>query len=252
MTEFTENIAEADATAGVPGSEATAAGPATPSAPAKFLDPETGELRVEALMKSYTELERRMGAGEHLNRGGGPDSPFGDGSDLEDADDPLAGADPDDPARDDPARDDPAGDDPAGDADSDDAYDDTVPDSPEDYRIDSDHPWLANDAELNGILHENGFSQGQAQLVYDIAHEYVLPLLDKLAGEIAGLRGERQLREVFPGDDWEARAEQTQQWGAGALPEDLYETLAASSTPRLEGRHRAMCRCALPMLRPIR
>ena len=92
MTEFTENIAEADATAGVPGSEATAAGPATPSAPAKFLDPETGELRVEALMKSYTELERRMGAGEHLNRGGGPDSPFGDGSDLEDADDPLAGA----------------------------------------------------------------------------------------------------------------------------------------------------------------
>ena len=109
MTEFTENIAEADATAGVPGSEATAAGPATPSAPAKFLDPETGELRVEALMKSYTELERRMGAGEHLNRGGGPDSPFGDGSDLEDADDPLAGADPDDPARDDPARDDPAG-----------------------------------------------------------------------------------------------------------------------------------------------
>ena len=233
MTEFTENIAEADATAGVPGSEATAAGPATPSAPAKFLDPETGELRVEALMKSYTELERRMGAGEHLNRGGGPDSPFGDGSDLEDADDPLAGADPDDPARDDPARDDPArddpaGDDPAGDADSDDAYDDTVPDSPEDYRIDSDHPWLANDAELNGILHENGFSQGQAQLVYDIAHEYVLPLLDKLAGEIAGLRGERQLREVFPGDDWEARAEQTQQWGAGALPEDLYETLAAT------------------------
>ena len=101
MTEFTENIAEADATAGVPGSEATAAGPATPSAPAKFLDPETGELRVEALMKSYTELERRMGAGEHLNRGGGPDSPFGDGSDLEDADDPLA-ADPG--ARDGPGK----------------------------------------------------------------------------------------------------------------------------------------------------
>ena len=224
MTEFTENIAEADATAGVSGSEATAAGPATPSAPAKFLDPETGELRVEALMKSYTELERRMGAGEHLNRGGaGPDSAFGDGSNLEDADDPPAGADPDDPARDDPA-----GDDPAGDADSDDAYDDTVPDSPEDYRIDSDHPWLANDAELNGILHENGFTQNQAQLVYDVAHEYVLPLLDKLAGEIAGLRGERQLREVFPGDDWEARAEQTRQWGAGALPEDLYETLAAT------------------------
>ena len=214
MTEFPENLVrndDASDSAGIDSGEYSA----TPSAPAKFLDPETGELRVEALMKSYTELERRMGAGEHLNRGvAGPDSPLPEDSDLD-------GPDPHDSDPDD-------ADDPAGDADSDDAYDDTVPDSPEDYRIDSDHPWLANDAELNGILHENGFSQGQAQLVYDIAHEYVLPLLDKLAGEIAGLRGERQLREVFPGDDWEARAEQTQQWGAGALPEDLYETLAAT------------------------
>ena len=136
------------------------------------------------------------------------------------------------PNPDHPAGDDPAGDDPAGDADPDeadaDAHLDTVPDRPEDYRIDSDHPWLGNDAELNGILHENGFSRGQAQIVYDLAHEYVLPLLDKLAGEIAGLRGERQLREVFPGDDWEARAEQTRQWGADALPADIYETLAAN------------------------
>ena len=106
--------------------------------------------------------------------------------------------------------------------------DDTVPDDPDGYRIDGDHPWLASDAELNGVLHEHGFTQGQAQLVYDIAHEYVLPLLDRMAGEIAGLRGERQLREAFPGDDWEARAEQTRQWGASALPGDLYESLAAT------------------------
>ncbi len=217
MTEFTENTAEADASAEYSGNAGAAAGPATPSAPAKFLDPETGELRVEALMKSYTELERRMGAGAHLNRGvADPASALPDGPDPDDAGDPTAGTD----------------DDPAGDADPDetdaDAHSDAVPDSPEDYRIDSDHPWLGNDAELNGILHENGFTQDQAQLVYDIAHEYVLPLLDRMAGEIAGLRGERQLREVFPGDDWEARAEQTRQWGASALPEDLYGTLAAT------------------------
>lgn len=226
MTEMTENTAGADAAAGVSGTGGAAAAPALPAAPAKFLDPETGELRVEALMKSYTELERRMGAGAHLNRGGGPepadpDGPDPDGPDPDEGD-PPAGADAGGPAGDDPE-----GDGPEGNAE-DDAHPDAVPDGPEGYRIESDHPWLGNDAELNGILHENGFTQDQAQLVYDIAHEYVLPLLDRMAGEIAGLRGERQLREVFPGDDWEARAEQTRQWGASALPEDLYETLAAT------------------------
>ncbi|MCY4394648.1 MAG: hypothetical protein OXC10_05895 [Rhodospirillaceae bacterium] len=222
MTELTENLAENDGvhgSAGVDGGESSA----TVAAPAKFLDPETGELRVDALMKSYMALEKRMGAGEHLNGGGPrgrdtdgavPDNSFADGSGGEDAGDPPAGAEPEDPA---------------GDADDgDDTHPDAVPDSPEDYRIESGHPWLGNDAELNGVLHENGFTQGQAQLVYDVAHEYVLPLLDRMAGEIAGLRGERQLREVFPGDDWEARAEQTRQWGASALPEDLYGTLAAT------------------------
>lgn len=226
MTEFSEYPAENNdaggdpvdgrPTANAPETGRTAGGPAMPAAPAKFLDPETGALRVEALMKSYTELERRMGAGAHLNRGGAAaDSPHPDGPDPDDAADAPAGAE----------------DDPAAEADAEaesDAHPDAVPDSPEDYRIETDHPWLGNDAELNGILHENGFTQDQAQLVYDIAHEYVLPLLDKMAGEIAGLRGERQLREVFPGDDWEARAEQTRQWGASALPEDLYGTLAAT------------------------
>ena len=227
MTEFSENLAENDDT----GNPATAGPEDAPAAPAKFLDPETGELRVDALMKSYMALEKRMGAGEHLNRGdtrddadrGDPGDGSADRPDGEDSDDPPAGPDPDD----------------AADADAGAASDDTVPEAPDGYRIESDHPWLGSDAELNGVLHENGFTQGQAQLVYDIAHEYVLPLLDKMAGEIAGLRGERQVREVFPGDDWEARAEQTRQWGASALPEGLYETLAATPAG-IAAMHRMM------------
>ncbi len=222
MTEFSENTAQND----IAGASAPAipvvgpeTGPATNPAPAKFLDPETGELRVDALMKSYMALEKRMGAGGHLNRGGGRDpegaDPDGSSADMPDGADPRA---PDDAE---------AGDD-AADTESGAAAGDSVPESPEGYRIEAGHPWLGNDAELNGVLHEHGFTQDQAQLVYDIAHEYVLPLLDRMAGEIAGLRGERQLREVFPGDDWEARAEQTRQWGASALPEDLYGTLAAT------------------------
>lgn len=223
MTEISENTAQNDiAGASAPDGSETgpAAIPAAVSAPAKFLDPETGELRVDALMKSYMALEKRMGAGEHLSRGGG-------GRDPEGADPDASSADVPDGA-DSGAPDDAEAGDGAADAEADAASGDSVPESPEGYRIEAGHPWLGNDAELNGVLHEHGFTQDQAQLVYDIAHEYVLPLLDRMAGEIAGLRGERQLREVFPGDDWEARAEQTRQWGASALPEDLYGTLAAT------------------------
>ncbi len=39
---------------------ANAAGPAVPAIPAKFRDPKTGELRLEALLKSYAELERKL------------------------------------------------------------------------------------------------------------------------------------------------------------------------------------------------
>ncbi len=234
MTEFSENTAQNDI-AGASAPDGSEAIPAAVSAPAKFLDPETGELRVDALMKSYMALEKRMGAGEHLGRGGGGRGASGDADgpepDVSSADMP----DGEDSGAPDDAE---AGDD-AADTESGAAAGDSVPESPEGYRIEAGHPWLGNDAELNGVLHEHGFTQDQAQLVYDIAHEYVLPLLDRMAGEIAGLRGERQLREVFPGDDWEARAEQTRQWGASALPEDLYGTLA--STPAgVAAMHRMM------------
>ncbi len=212
-----------------PVSTGPEAGPAL-AAPAKFIDPDSGELRVDALMKSYMALERRLGAGAHLERGSA-----GRSDDADPA--PDAGSAPGgEPETDADADGDPDTDfdpgfepeDGLSPADPDMAFEDAVPDNPADYGIVSDHPWLGSDAELNGILHTNGFTRNQAQLVYDLAHEHVLPLLDRMAGEIAGLRGERQLREVFPGEDWEARAEQTRQWGAAALPADLYETLAAT------------------------
>ena len=246
MTEFSENIAGNESSGGSApaGGPASPAAEAAPAAPAKFLDPETGELRVDALMKSYMALEKRMGAGAHLNRGGGEtDSSSADGSGGAGAEDAGGAPGPAETGAETGAEAGPAAEDAAADADSDaasgdptsgdpesddSAAGDAVPERPEDYRIEAGHPWLGNDAELNGVLHEHGFTRNQAQLVYDIAHEYVLPLLDRMAGEIAGLRGERQLREVFPGDDWEARAEQTRQWGASALPDDLYGTLAAT------------------------
>jgi len=191
--------------------------------PAKFLDPETGNLRVDALMKSYTELEKRMGAGNHL-----------DHADTQPADDTEREDDLDITPVDlmyddiDSATLDAEFDEEDGSEYSDISRDGDVPLHPDNYQITTDHPWLEPDQELNSILHEHSFSQDQAQVVYDLAHEHVLPLFEQLAGQIAELRGENLLRETFAGDDWQSQATQVKQWGEAALPPDLYDTLATT------------------------
>jgi hypothetical protein len=39
------------------------------------------------------------------------------------------------------------------------------------------HPWLERDAEIDGLLHAAGFNQAQAQMVYDLAAERVVPVI---------------------------------------------------------------------------
>lgn len=191
--------------------------------PAKFLDPETGDLRVDVLMKSYTELEKRMGAGSHLDQT--DDQSTDDAEREEDLDLTPADLMYDDI---DGATLDAEFDEEDGSEYNDISRDGDVPLHPDNYQITTDHPWLEPDQELNAILHEHSFSQEQAQVVYDLAHEHVLPLFEQLAGQIAELRGESLLRETFAGEDWQSQAAQVQQWGEAALPPDLYEALTTT------------------------
>ena len=120
----------------------------------------------------------------------------------------------------------------------DDADDDTrlrfhramgVPDSPDGYEITLADPALSTDAEVNRRLHEAGFTPAQAQLVYDLACDHVVPQLHRMAGEYR-VRGERErLLQRYGG---EARFAETaralEAWGQRNLPESVFAALASS------------------------
>lgn len=147
--------------------------PARPGRPAgipdKFWDPAKGELRTEALIRAYLDLEKRASS--------------------------MARA----------------------------------PDGPDKYKISHRHPKLTSSEAVNKRLHQAGFSQDQAQLVYDLAHEVLMPLLEEMAGETAPDDHLGELTRHFGGEErWRQMAPQLAAWGRKTLPPDAFEALASS------------------------
>jgi hypothetical protein len=156
--------------------------------PEKFWDPEAGSVRTEALLKSYVELERKLGSMVALPSG----------EDDDEGRQRLWRA--------------------LG-----------VPTSPEHYQINAPHELLAADPEINARLHDAGFSQQQAQLVYDLASDHLLPVLERTINEINATREAERLAAHFGGPaPWRATAQQIRTWGQANLAPDVYQTLAAS------------------------
>ncbi|PWS38704.1 hypothetical protein DFH01_05435 [Falsiroseomonas bella] len=157
--------------------------------PEKFRDPATGALRVEALLKSYLELERAM------SRRMAP---------------------------------------PAEDA----AEEDRlrwrraigVPEAPEGYAIEPKHELCGPDEEVNRRLHEAGFTCRQAQLVYDLAAERLLPLIAEAAAEFEAGKQREKLNAEFGGEDRYRRlAPQIAAWGRANLSEPVFAALATTA-----------------------
>ncbi|MDG5495927.1 hypothetical protein [Niveispirillum sp. BGYR6] len=152
--------------------------------PAKFWDEATGAIRVDALLKSYLALEKRLSAG--------------------------AGPAPD------------------------------RPDTPEDYCIDCAHGLFQPDPAINQRLHGAGFSKQQAQLLYDLAAERMLPLLGDMAGEFQAEREMQQLLGHFGGaEQWQEQAGQIRAWAERNLPPALVQALAATADG-VKALHRMM------------
>ncbi|WP_376095440.1 hypothetical protein ACE7GA_03060 [Roseomonas sp. CCTCC AB2023176] len=171
--------------------EATPTGPvARPdSVPEKFWDAERGEVRLDALLKSYRELERRLSA---RFAPPGNDAPEEDRLRFRRA---LG-----------------------------------VPEAPEGYAITCRHPLCDADGEVNARLHAAGFTPSQAQLVYDLAAERLVPLIAETAAHLETERGRDRLRSQFGGEERFARiARQIAAWGRANLAEEVFEALA--STP---------------------
>lgn len=181
--------------------------------PEKFRDPRTGALRVEALLKSYLELERRLSS-QGQSRQAPPDT----------APELPPQAAPFDPASFDPAKFDLAGLDPAqrrrllG-----------APETPDGYSIACNHGLFQPDPEINGRLHEAGYTADQAQLLYDLAAERMIPLIQAMAAEFQAEREVERLVARFGGEErWREVSRQLLAWAGKTLPAAAVEGLATT------------------------
>lgn len=104
-----------------------------------------------------------------------------------------------------------------------------VPDTPDGYCIECRHEMLASDPEVNHRLHQAGFTPQQAQLVYDLAHERVIPMMDQMREEFTAKQGLDKLKDYFGGDGrWGETARQVSTWGKANLSPEVYAALASS------------------------
>jgi len=122
----------------------------------------------------------------------------------------------------------------------------TPPEGPDGYCIVCRHPAVGADPEVNRRLHEAGFSQEQAQLLYDLAYERLLPILQ--AAEGGGEGGADPGRDShladlvahFGGEGrWRQLAPQLSTWGRRMLPAEAFEVLT-STAEGVKALHRLM------------
>lgn len=137
--------------------------------PEKFKNPQTGEINIEALLKSYRELEKKQSCSPKL------------------------------------------------------------PKTPEEYPINCDHGMFEPDIEVNRRLYEKGFTPDQAQAVYDLAAERMMPMLKDV---IAEFRAEREVEKLighFGGNEqWRELSRQLLNYGTKHLPSDVLDNLSSS------------------------
>lgn len=189
VTEAAAEQPEPQAPAIEPEPEVAQAAAARPDGiPEKFWDPEAGTLRTDALLKSYLELERKLGSMVPMP---GEDGDLAGNMRLR----RLLG----------------------------------VPESAEEYRIEAASELLEPDPVVNAKLHEAGFNQRQAQLVYDLAADYMLPLIGDAMSEMEAARDAERLAARFGGKDaWPTMARQIKTWGDANLPADVMGVLASN------------------------
>lgn len=105
-----------------------------------------------------------------------------------------------------------------------------VPDDPGGYCITCHHPLLASDPDVNARLHRCGFTGEQAQLVYDLAAERVLPILEQMAEEYESECQVARLVHHFGGEDrWREVNRQITAWGRANLSRDVLDALSRTA-----------------------
>ncbi|MBP3127783.1 hypothetical protein [Thalassospira sp. ER-Se-21-Dark] len=117
---------------------------------------------------------------------------------------------------------------------------DLVPETPDAYAITLADGMEDIDTDLNQRLHAAGFSNAQAQLVYDLAGEVLSPLLGDLDQAAQRATDRAALAAEFGGaESWKKLAPKIENWGKANLPETAFETLCQTADG-VRAMHRMM------------
>ncbi len=104
-----------------------------------------------------------------------------------------------------------------------------VPENAAGYEINAAMEILSSDEGVNEKLFEAGFSNDQAQLVYDLAAETLMPLASEMAAQFDADSQIERLAGHFGGKEkWAQTASQIGTWGKANFPDDVYGAMASS------------------------
>ena len=85
------------------------------------------------------------------------------------------------------------------------------------------------DIEVNRRLHQKNFTPDQAQVVYDLAAERMMPMLRDVVAEFRAEREVEKLISHFGGDEqWRELSRQLLSFGKKNLPADVLDNLSSS------------------------
>ena len=105
----------------------------------------------------------------------------------------------------------------------------TSPKAPHDYKIDCAHGMFTPDADVNARMHQMGFTQDQAQEVYNMAAEKMMPMIAQIAADYEADRQVEKLINHFGGaEQWKAVSRQLLTYGQKTMPADVLANMTSS------------------------
>ena len=99
----------------------------------------------------------------------------------------------------------------------------------EEYNIVLHHKLMEVDENVNKRLRAAGFSNSQAQLVYDLAAEYIMPTIEDIIEQFRSYRELEKLEKYFGGEErFDEISRQILMWAEKNVPEEIYNSLNSS------------------------
>lgn len=99
----------------------------------------------------------------------------------------------------------------------------------EDYNIIIHHKLMEVDKNVNKRLRAAGFTNSQAQLVYDLAAEYIMPTIEDIIEQFRSYRELEKLEKYFGGEErFDEISRQLLMWAEKNVPEEIYNSLNSS------------------------